>query len=83
MNDMIDETMTLGEETGSRGGDGNSSARSGQDDEPDYPDANANDWQHNVQDFAHEARIWIADHPFAALGVAVAAGFLVGRIKRR
>ena len=36
----------------------------------------------NVRELAVRARDWIADNPFAALGIAVGTGFLVGRAMR-
>jgi hypothetical protein len=32
---------------------------------------------------AEVARAWVTEHPLAALGLAVATGFLVGRLVRR
>jgi ElaB/YqjD/DUF883 family membrane-anchored ribosome-binding protein len=38
--------------------------------------------KNNVRELAIRARDWIADNPFAALGIAVGTGFLVGRAMR-
>lgn len=35
-----------------------------------------------AQELAEKARDWISKNPFAALGIAVAAGFLAGRVAR-
>ena len=40
-------------------------------------------WKETAQQWSEHAREWIMGHPFAALGIAVAAGFTVGRVVRR
>lgn len=40
-------------------------------------------WKESAQQWSEQAREWIMGHPFAALGIAVAAGFAVGRVVRR
>jgi ElaB/YqjD/DUF883 family membrane-anchored ribosome-binding protein len=40
-------------------------------------------WIEHAQQMAARARVWAVANPFAAIGAALAAGFLVGRVTRR
>jgi hypothetical protein len=40
-------------------------------------------WLENAQDMAERARVWVVSNPFAAIGAALAAGFLFGRVAKR
>jgi len=51
-------------------------------DEADSDDAELR-WRVAVEQFAHQARRWVSEHPFAALSVAILTGFAVGRVARR
>lgn len=41
------------------------------------------DWRRDAEVFTQRARVFVADNPLAALGIALAAGFVVGRIVRK
>lgn len=47
--------------------------------EPTNP---TDDWRETAQQMGDQAREWVTTHPFAALGIAVATGFAVGRLVR-
>lgn len=40
-------------------------------------------WLEDAGQMAARARAWAVSNPFAAIGIALAAGFMVGRIARR
>lgn len=63
--------------------DSNYNGRSMFDDGPVEPTAASDDWRETAQDLSEQAREWVTTHPFAALGIAVATGFAVGRLVRR
>lgn len=43
---------------------------------------NLTELTNGARELARRAGDWIADNPFAALGIAVGSGFLVGRLMR-
>ena len=59
-------------------GSGNGPAR-----EHPWGDHDGPAWLDDAQRMAQRARVWVIGNPFAAMGVALAAGFLVGRVARR
>jgi hypothetical protein len=46
-------------------------------------DATQASWRGQADELSHRVREFVTQHPLPALGIAVAAGFLVGRIVRR
>ena len=55
---------------------------------PDHPTAERVDARpdvdtHKLEQMSEQARAWVSEHPVAALGIALAAGFAVGRVVRR
>lgn len=40
-------------------------------------------WLDDAGRMAERARAWAVSNPFAAIGIALAAGFMVGRVARR
>lgn len=40
------------------------------------------DWRRDAEELGQRARVFVSENPLAALGIALAAGFVVGRIVR-
>ena len=46
-------------------------------------DAARTEWKRRAQRRYAHARAWVRDHPVPAIGIAIATGFVAGRIFRR
>ena len=49
----------------------------------DDDDAREPEWKQRAQEGLLAARAWVRENPLPAIGIAVATGFVVGRIFRR
>jgi len=48
-----------------------------------YDSENAAAWQETAQEQLDKARKWVRSNPLPALGIALATGFVVGKVFRR
>lgn len=77
---MDDVTLEGAEHGRSRAGSNGTRGRFAGDSEGDGMDLT--ELTNGARELAHRAREWVAANPFAALGIAVGTGFLVGRAMR-